>query len=98
MRRRILPRGPAEHEVGHRARHRLARPHALLLVPVSHQRRLGLWMRSPEQPAREQPADLLAHPGQIGRASGRERVCKYVWISGVSVSLKKNNTKITQDR
>src|SRR3546814_12404853 len=27
--------------------------------------------------------------GQIGRATGRERVCKYGWISGVAVSLKK---------
>src|SRR3546814_13048506 len=61
---RIWPRGPAEHEVGHRARHRLARPNALLLISIGHQRRLGLWMRSPEQPAREQPADLLDHPGR----------------------------------
>src|SRR3546814_13938418 len=27
--------------------------------------------------------------GQIGRASCRERVCQYVWISVVAVSLKK---------
>src|SRR3546814_11549190 len=27
---------------------------------------------------------------EIGRASGRERVCQYVWIAGVAVSLKKN--------
>src|SRR3546814_15546302 len=26
---------------------------------------------------------------EIGRASCRERVCQYVWISGVAVSLKK---------
>src|SRR3546814_12888461 len=26
---------------------------------------------------------------KIGRESGRERVCQYVWISGVAVSLKK---------
>src|SRR3546814_12883726 len=26
--------------------------------------------------------------GQIGRASGRERVCRYVWIAVVAVSLK----------
>src|SRR3546814_19335401 len=39
------------------------------------------------------------HPGReeqrvrkIGRASCRERVCQYVSISGVAVSLKKNNT------
>src|SRR3546814_17954636 len=30
---------------------------------------------------------------EIGRASCRERVGQYVWISGVGVSLKKNNTK-----
>src|SRR3546814_16588613 len=38
-------------------------------------------------------ADLVAlrrAPLQIGRASGRERVCKDVYISVVSVSLKKN--------
>src|SRR3546814_11990327 len=31
---------------------------------------------------------------QIGRASCRERVCQYVWISGVDVTVKKktNNT------
>src|SRR3546814_7185778 len=29
--------------------------------------------------------------GQIGRASSRERVCQYVWISVVAVALKKKN-------
>src|SRR3546814_12145668 len=29
--------------------------------------------------------------GEIGRASCRERVCQYVWISVVAVSLKKKN-------
>src|SRR3546814_18375554 len=33
---------------------------------------------------------------EIGRASCRERVCKYVSISVVAVSLKKKNTKIRQ--
>src|SRR3546814_16171084 len=33
--------------------------------------------------------DLL----QIGRASCRERVCQYVWISVVAVSLKKKNNR-----
>src|SRR3546814_11530049 len=32
---------------------------------------------------------------QIGRASGRERVCQYVSISGCAVSLKKNNKTLT---
>src|SRR3546814_12226602 len=32
------------------------------------------------------------HRGQIGRASCRERVCKYVSISVVAVSLKKTTT------
>src|SRR3546814_13175344 len=30
---------------------------------------------------------------EIGRAEGRERVCRYVSISGVAGSLKKQNTK-----
>src|SRR3546814_14232233 len=34
-------------------------------------------------------ADLGA--GEIGRASCRERVCQYVWISVVAVSLKKKS-------
>src|SRR3546814_42892 len=33
--------------------------------------------------------DLLDHAGQLGRASCRERVCPYVSISVVAVSLKK---------
>src|SRR3546814_15167398 len=38
------------------------------------------------------PADPAASPAddQIGRASCRERVCQYVEISGVAVSLKKH--------
>src|SRR3546814_19381103 len=31
----------------------------------------------------------MKHVDKIGRASCRERVCKYVWISVVAVSLKK---------
>src|SRR3546814_18230883 len=31
-------------------------------------------------------------PSTIGRASSRERWCTYVWIAGVSVSLKKKTT------
>src|SRR3546814_15752243 len=31
--------------------------------------------------------------GQIGRAQCRERVCQYVYISVVAVTLKKKNTK-----
>src|SRR3546814_20150366 len=34
---------------------------------------------------------------QIGRASGRERVCQYVSISVVAVSLKKKKKKRTQN-
>src|SRR3546814_13626471 len=30
---------------------------------------------------------------EIGRAAGRERVCQYVWISVVAVSLKKKKKK-----
>src|SRR3546814_14341240 len=32
---------------------------------------------------------IQARPGQIGRASCRERVCPYVYISGCSVPIKK---------
>src|SRR3546814_12406962 len=39
----------------------------------------------------------LPHTDQIGRASCRERGCKYVYISGVAGSLKKTKTKHTQD-
>src|SRR3546814_13282601 len=35
---------------------------------------------------------LEFHPAEIGRASCRERVCPYVKISVVAVSLKKKNT------
>src|SRR3546814_15886106 len=38
--------------------------------------------------------DLAAELGKIGRASGRERVCQYVSISVVAVSLKKKTTKV----
>src|SRR3546814_16714489 len=40
----------------------------------------------------------LGDLGQIGRASCRERVCQYVWISVVAVSLKKKKkTKETNN-
>src|SRR3546814_13189346 len=32
---------------------------------------------------------------EIGRASGRERVCQYVSISGVAVSIKKKTRQLT---
>src|SRR3546814_11414322 len=31
--------------------------------------------------------------GKIGRATSRERVCQYVWISVDARSIKKNNTR-----
>src|SRR3546814_15769126 len=34
----------------------------------------------------------FGHPLEIGRASCRERVCQYVWIPVVAVSLKKKHT------
>src|SRR3546814_18541068 len=37
------------------------------------------------------PHEADAHPEEIGRASCRERVCTYVCISVVAVSLKKKN-------
>src|SRR3546814_867431 len=36
---------------------------------------------------------LAPFPDEIGRASCRERVCQYVWISVVAVSLKKKKPK-----
>src|SRR3546814_11322952 len=53
--------------------------------PLLHARlRIGV-------PARQIAAVDLDRPafGEIGRASFRERVCQYVWISVVAVSLKK---------
>src|SRR3546814_16177396 len=36
---------------------------------------------------------ILAAPRELGRASGRERECQYVYISGVAGSLKKKKKK-----
>src|SRR3546814_11939936 len=49
--------------------------------------------------ARESDANFIAIKSydQIGRASCRERVCQYVYVSVVAVSLKKKNTKTTKD-
>src|SRR3546814_12506050 len=33
---------------------------------------------------------------QLGRASGRERVCQYVWISVVAVTFKKHKQRKTE--
>src|SRR3546814_18810457 len=41
---------------------------------------------------------MSARDAQIGRASGRDRVCEYVYISVVAVSLKNNNRKIRRIR
>src|SRR3546814_13062159 len=35
---------------------------------------------------------------EVGRASGRERVCQYVSISGVGVSLQNNNKNSSESR
>src|SRR3546814_13576271 len=45
---------------------------------------------------RGQLAKLFRHLRSpvIGRASSRERVCQYVWISVVAVSLKKKQTYV----
>src|SRR3546814_18896785 len=37
--------------------------------------------------------DSVRGDAEIGRASGRERVLQYVWISGVAGSLKKKKKK-----
>src|SRR3546814_12678408 len=44
---------------------------------------------------RSRPGSIYAedYPAKIGRASCRERVCQYVEISVVAVSLKKKNNK-----
>src|SRR3546814_19693521 len=39
---------------------------------------------------------VRSNPLEIGRASCRERVCQYVEISGVAVSLKKKKETITK--
>src|SRR3546814_18333670 len=44
-----------------------------------------------EQHHEEHPTVQHGNAGQIGRASCRERVCQYVSISVVAVSLKKKN-------
>src|SRR3546814_19727333 len=44
-------------------------------------------------PERVDASCLRRSSNQIGRASGRERVCQYVLISGVAVSLKKKKEK-----
>src|SRR3546814_11959933 len=49
----------------------------------------------PPPPAPE-PADPHAGHDKIGRASCRERVCQYVSISVVAVSLNKKKSQITQ--
>src|SRR3546814_17748018 len=41
-------------------------------------------------PLTGQPAIFQLSACKIGRAPCRERVCQYVWISGVPVSLQKN--------
>src|SRR3546814_13997784 len=46
--------------------------------------------------ARQTLALRKAYGAQIGRASWRERVCQYVSISVVAVSLKKKNKKKTK--
>src|SRR3546814_13597466 len=47
-------------------------------------------------PATPEVRPALAQCAQIGRASCRERVCPYVSISVVAVSLKKKHTTIQQ--
>src|SRR3546814_14569825 len=55
----------------------------------------GLWVRLklPETPEFLEAAQAEALPTEIGRASCRERVCQYVWISVGGGSLKKKKSK-----
>src|SRR3546814_17183108 len=45
------------------------------------------------RPQRLRQIDSARSTAQIGRASCRERVCQYVWISVVAASLKKTTAK-----
>src|SRR3546814_18257545 len=73
------------------------------LVPLHHQqpRRAHRPLRDAEQRVHARRAEVLLFKhvdlDEIGRASCRERVCQYVSISVVAVSLKKkrNNTDIS---
>src|SRR3546814_5650756 len=69
--------------------------------PLQHQVKLVGFQREALQPHRvgaAEPLEQFAHPGfevafaQIGRASCRARVCQYVSISVVAVSLKKKTS------
>src|SRR3546814_21183459 len=53
------------------------------------------WLR--KRAYRSSPASLGKLKTQIGRASGRERVCQYGWISVVAVALKKTKKKIDKE-
>src|SRR3546814_20644560 len=50
--------------------------------------------RVPFEPGRIIGGDRSVAGKQIGRASGRERVCQYSWIPGSAVSLKKKTTHL----
>src|SRR3546814_17762459 len=73
----------------------------MLAELVLHQSALLLDDDDLFEPRREIPYALrLERPRhcnlvEIGRASCRERVCQYVWISVVAVSLKKKNKSTT---
>src|SRR3546814_16151790 len=60
----------------------------------------GLGILRVEGPRKPQVAEVWRGSAQIGRASCRERVCQYVYISAVDVSLNKKkprrNTENTQ--
>src|SRR3546814_14258092 len=57
-------------------------------------RNKGGGVRRRRAPEDIRPEGLQVAPGQIGRASCRERVCQYVEISVVAVSLKKKKQYI----
>src|SRR3546814_11618837 len=50
------------------------------------------------RPEQTLEAIKLGVDGEIGRATCRERVCKYVEISVVAVSLKKKTNRATRER
>src|SRR3546814_12487050 len=61
-----------------------------LREPAERGRHVRVGTQDAEAGARQAAQDLLAVDLQIGRASCRERVCQYVQISVVAVSLKNN--------
>src|SRR3546814_17643958 len=83
--------GETHHGAPDRLFHDAERPRRAGRPPLRLRHAGGL-AHAPARPLSGGGAAVLL-PGQIGRASCRERVCQYVSISVVAVSLKKKKTK-----